>query len=490
MRTSPIVSTLLAATALARCGGEPRQPEQRPRADFSAVSRVDSGRARTVMLTAYSTTLLANGEDRARLRIAVTDSASREITSAVDSVRLYVTGDGAIVGSDGVELPQATDTTGAAYTPTRLAAGVAELWFRAGTSPDRVKVEARSGDLSPGSHEIHTIPADFRLMAPTPDQLVPTTRHVDRMIGADISFLPQIENSAGRFFRRGGKFLENGKEVDAVALLKEHGFNSIRLRIFNHPENEHGYAPGQGFCGLDSTLSMARRVHEAGMSLLLDFHYSDYWADPQQQNKPRAWASLDYPSLQDSMRAYTTAVLQAMQRQGTLPDMVQIGNEINHGILWPDGHIGHPDQLAGLLRAGVEGVRAVAPDMPIMMHIALGGQNDEARFWLDNMMARGVAFDVLGLSYYPRWHGTLEDLDHNVHDLVDRYHKPVIVAEYADFKQQVADIVFGLPDEMGKGTAIWEPLGPGSGLFDREGNVMDLMQVYDRLSAEYLGGGG
>jgi arabinogalactan endo-1,4-beta-galactosidase len=89
--------------------------------------------------------------------------------------------------------------------------------------------------------------------------------------------------------------------------------------------------------------------------------------------------------------------------------MVQIGNEINHGILWPEGHISHPDQLAGLLNAGVAGVKAVDPGMPVMMHIALGGQNDEAVFWLDNMIARGVQFDIIGLSYYPRWHGTLDD---------------------------------------------------------------------------------
>jgi len=489
MTRSAVVPGLLLIASLARCGGEaPRTERATP--DYSAVSRVETGRAVTVMLTAYSTTLRANGEDRARLRIAVTDSVGREITSAEDSVRVYVTGDGSVVAPDGSTLPTATDTAGARYTPARLTQGVAELAFRAGTAPDRVKVEARSGGLEPGSHEIHTIPADVALMTPAPEQLRPAGRRVAPMIGADISFLPQIENNAGRFFRGGGRFYEDGREVDAVELLQEHGFNAIRLRIFVHPENEHGYSPGQGFCGLDSTLSMARRVQAAGMGLLLDFHYSDYWADPQQQNKPRSWADLDHPTLQDSMRSYTSAVLRELEAQGTLPQMVQIGNEINHGLLWPDGHIGNPEQLADLLRAGVEGVREVAPEMPIMMHIALGGQNQEARFWLDNMIARGVAFDVIGLSYYPRWHGTLEDLDGNVHDLAERYHKPVIVVEYADFKREVADIVFGLPDDLGKGTAIWEPLGLRSGLFDGEGNVTELMQVYDRLAETYLSGAG
>jgi beta-galactosidase len=309
------------------------------------------------------------------------------------------------------------------------------------------------------------------------------------MIGADISFLPQIENRAGRFFQQGsGRFVEDGRPVDALTLLKRHGFNAIRLRIFVEPENEGGYSPGVGFCGLDSTLSMARRVKAAGLALLLDFHYSDYWADPQQQYKPLAWAELDRETLQDSVRSYTERVLRAMDAQGTLPDMVQIGNEVNHGLLWPDGHIADMDGLAGLLRAGVAGAATVAPDMPIMMHLALGGQNDEARFWLDNMLARGVEFDVIGISYYPRWHGTLEDLSRNLHDLVGRYRKPVNVVEYSDFKRAVHDIVFGLPEGMGQGTAIWEPLGWRSGLFDREGNVTDLIAVYDSLSAAYLPG--
>jgi len=483
VKTFSIVGLAAAGLVLVQCTSGPQQTP-----DFSSVSRVDSGTPVAVMLTAYSTTLLANGEDWTKLRIAVTDSAGREITSAADAIRVYVTGDGTITSLDGDVLPTAPDTGGVSYASARLVDGVAVLAFRAGTSPDRVKVEARSGTLFPGAHEIHTVPADVALLTPTPEQLPPTTKPIAPMIGADISFLPQIENGGGRFSRGRGAFFENGIEVDAIALLKEHGFNFIRLRIFVEPENPKGYSPSVGFCGLDSTLSMARRVKAAGLGLLVDFHYSDYWADPQQQNKPLAWADLDYEALKDTMRSYTSSVLRAMENQGTLPDMVQIGNEVNHGLLWPDGHIANLDGLAGLLQAGVEGARAAAPEMPIMMHIALGGQNDEARFWLDNMLARGVQFDVIGISYYPRWHGTLEDLYGNLHDLVDRYHKPVNVVEYSDFKREVHEIVFGLPGDMGRGTAIWEPLGWRSGLFDREGNVTDLMQVYDELSARYLRG--
>jgi beta-galactosidase len=447
--------------------------------EYDLVSRVESGTPQSVMLTAYSTTLLANGTDRTRLRIAITDSLAREITSASDSIYIYVTGNGKVTAADGSELVQAIDTSGVEYAVCQLVDGTCDLWFTAGNRPDKVKVEARSGTLWPGGHEIHNIPSDIKLMKPNRDQLPATTKAIDRMIGADISFLPQIE-------ARGSKYFENGEEIDAIELLKNHGFNYIRLRIFVNPENEEGYSPGQGFCGLNHTLEMAGRIKAAGMKLLLDFHYSDYWADPQQQYKPLAWEDLDFETMKDSMLTYTSRVLLALKKQGTLPSMVQIGNEINHGILWPDGHIGNPDQLAELLKAGVEGVEAVDPNIPVMMHIALGGQNDEAVFWLDNMIARGVQFDIIGLSYYPRWHGTLDDLHYNVHDLAKRYNKPLNVVEYSDYKREVHDIVFTLPKDMGKGACIWEPLSWRSGMFDRKLETTKLILVYDELSKKYL----
>jgi arabinogalactan endo-1,4-beta-galactosidase len=444
-----------------------------------AFAQEKPGKPASVMMTCYSTTLMADGRDHAGIRIVVTDSAMREIPGTTDSIRIYVSGKGTVTTQRGQHLVIRTDTAGKKYYATRLENGILKLTLTAGTIADRVRVEARSGTLWPASHEIHTLPPGFVMMTPKPSQLPLTTLPIERMIGADISWLPQLED-------RGIKFYENGKPVDAVQLLHEHGFNYIRLRIFVNPENENGYAPGKGYCGLEYTLGMARRIKEAGMKLLLDFHYSDYWADPQQQYKPQAWAILDFSTLKDSVKSYTTRVLLALKAQGTLPSMVQIGNEINHGILWPDGHISHPDQLAELLKAGVEGVRAVDPDLPVMMHLALGGQNQEAVFWLDNMLARGVKFDIIGLSYYPRWHGTLEDLKNNLEDLARRYNKPLDVVEYSDFKKEVNDIIFGLPDGKGKGSCIWEPLNWRSGLFDRNGNVTPLMNLYDELSKTYL----
>jgi len=463
------VLVLIGIACLTQCKNP--VPETR---EFDAVSRVDTGQPVSVMLTTYSTTLLADGKNQTRLRIALTDSLSREITSVSDSISVFISGEGTLTTPEGKELVLIDDTAGVRIAKSRLVNGTCILLFKAGNQPGKVRIEARSGKLWPGSHELHILPGDFALMTPSPDQLPATVKPIDQMIGADISFLPQIED-------QGMKFFESGQEVDAIRLLASHGFNYIRLRIFVNPENPKGYAPGRGYCGLGYTLKMAQRVKEAGMKLLLNFHYSDYWADPQQQNKPLAWENLDFEILQDSVRTYTADVLQALKQQGTLPAMVQIGNEINHGLLWPDGHISRPDQLAGLLRAGVAGVEDVDPGLPVMMHIALGGQNDEAVFWLDNMIARGVRFDVIGISYYPRWHGTLEDLKYNLTDLQQRYHKPLNVVEYSDFKREVHDIVFSLPDGFGTGACIWEPLNWRSGLFNRTGEATGLFSVYDEL---------
>jgi arabinogalactan endo-1,4-beta-galactosidase len=121
-----------------------------------------------------------------------------------------------------------------------------------------------------------------------------------------------------------------------------------------------------------------------------------------------------------------------------------------------------------------------------MLHIALGGQNDESVFWLDNMIARGVEFDIIGLSYYPRWHGTLSDLKNNMLDLISRYKKDINLVEYSQKKVEVNDIVFNLPNGRGKGTCIWEPLSTWEQIFDKDGKSNDLIKTYDKIAGKYL----
>jgi len=434
--------------------------------------RVKDGTPVMVKLTSYSTTLPEiNGETM--LRIALCDSTGREITSAKGTVDLTVEGDASIHRIDGDILLQVNDT---GVVSVGVVNGECQLLLRAGKGSGKIKVVTKSEGLWEASHEIHVLPGNFVAMKLGKSVVNLSDSGMNKMVGADISFLPQLEDE-------GKKFYDNGQVKDALEIFRHHGFNYIRLRIFVDPSHEKGYSPGKGYCGLSQTLEMARRVKKEGMEILLDFHYSDYWADPQQQYKPHMWEELAFDALQDSVKQYTIRVLLAMKAQNTLPGMVQVGNEINHGILWPEGHICNPDQLAALLIAGVEGVKSVNPDLPVMMHLALGGQNEEAVFWLDNMIARGVEFDLIGLSYYPRWHGTLEDLDANLRDLIKRYGKPVNVLEYSGFKEEVNKIVFNLPDGMGQGTCLWEPLNWHTDLFTDEGEVTEVMRVFHQMTS-------
>jgi beta-galactosidase len=224
------------------------------------------------------------------------------------------------------------------------------------------------------------------------------------------------------------------------------------------------------------------------MKLLLDFHYSDYWADPGKQYKPAGWRNQSFEELKKAVYDYTRRVVQELKDQGTTPDMVQVGNEINHGIIWPEGHVSSLDGLAQLINAGSAAVKAVDPSVIMMLHVALGGQNDESVFFIDNMVARGVHFDVIGESYYPKWHGTLDDLRDNLNDLVRRYGKDVIVVEYSQRKEEVNKIAFELPNGKGKGTCIWEPLNTWEKIFDNNGKPNDLIKLYDEISRKYVAG--
>jgi len=473
MKTT-FTSLIILFALFVQCG---RTENVKSRSKFTAVSCIESGKPVGVVMTAYKTTMLADGNDKTIIRVVVVDSLGREITTAGVPIQISVTGDAIIAGTkNGIPVEFKKTENGTSVWESKLVNGSCPLVFQAGKKADKIKIEVKSDNLWPGSHEIHTISPEIKLLKPSAEQNNQGSKKIGKSIGADISFVPQSE-------ARGLKFMENGKEKDVMGILAEHGFNYIRLRIFVNPENEKGYSPGSGFCGLAYTKQMALRVKKAGMKLLLNFHYSDYWADPQQQNKPLAWKDLDFKTLKDSLKAYTKRVLISFKEQGTLPEMVQIGNEINHGMLWPDGHIGNPDNLAELLKAGVEGVKEVDSSIVIMMHIALGGQNEEAVFWLDNMIARGVKFDVIGLSYYPRWHGTLDDLLFNTRDLAKRYNKDINVVEYAQYRKEVHEIVFGLPGDRGEGTFIWEPLNI---FFGKDREVTNELKAYDEISKMYL----
>jgi arabinogalactan endo-1,4-beta-galactosidase len=249
---------------------------------------------------------------------------------------------------------------------------------------------------------------------------------------------------------------------------------------------DSGYSPGKGFCDLTHTEQMAKRIKAAGMGFLLDFHYSDTWADPGKRYKPAAWKNDDFNQLKKDVYDFTKKVITALKAHGTTPDMVQIGNEINHGILWPDGNISHPDTLAAFLKSGIAAVKAVDPSINIMLRIADGGQNALSRAFLDKMLARSVPFDIIGESYYPKWHGTTGQLKGNLNDLAGRYTQRIIVVEYSERKTEVNNIVFTLPDHKGMGTFIWEPLNTWEAIFDRQGQARDsLLNLYKKIARKF-----
>jgi arabinogalactan endo-1,4-beta-galactosidase len=238
--------------------------------------------------------------------------------------------------------------------------------------------------------------------------------------GADISSLNKSEDYGG-IYRT-----EKGKERDALQILRSEGVNWARLRVW--------VDPADGYHDKDELLMMATRLKQRGIRLLVDLHYSDTWADPGHQTKPAAWQNYTFDELKQAVYDYTYDVCNSLKQQHTLPDMVQIGNELNSGMLWPDGHTWNPpnwDNLAQLLTAGYDAVKACSPKTRVMLHLANGGDNGLYRWWFGEITARNVPFDLIGVSYYSYWHGSLADLQYNLNDITARYNKDVIVVETA-----------------------------------------------------------
>lgn len=328
--------------------------------------------------------------------------------------------------------------------------------------------------------------------------------------GVDVSWLQEIEDN-------GGKYYDKGVQLDALQIFKRYGVNTIRLRIW--------HTPRYGYNDLEHVLQMAKRVKTLGLGLMLDIHYSDTWADPAHQAKPAAWKDLSYEDLKVAVHDYTRYVIQALKLQGTLPDSVQIGNEITPGFLWPEGAVGGKDEanwprFAGLLKAAIAGVSdSLLPGerVDIILHIDAGGNNRVARWFFDNIQTQGVPFDIIGLSFYPWWHGTLDDLKVNIADLTARYDKQLWVVETAyphvmegyinsSLMGDPSKLVPGYPASVegqrdfllaewgvikaagGSGMIYWEPdilpvpiaaSGWGNlGMFDREGKALESLSAF------------
>ncbi|MBC8066021.1 MAG: glycosyl hydrolase 53 family protein [Chlorobia bacterium] len=298
--------------------------------------------------------------------------------------------------------------------------------------------------------------------------------------GGDVSEIPEVE--AG-----GGKYFYKGKHEDPFVLMKKAGWNFVRFRIWNQPRG--------GWCDKDQTLKLAKRAHAQGIEVSLDFHYSDWWADPGKQNKPAAWKDLSFADLEKAVYDYTKDVVSAMIAQGTPPYMVQVGNEILGGMLWPEGKASSNDpeqwrRLAKLLNSGIKAVKDAQGKHKIltMIHLDRGGDNKTAVWWFDHLHAQKVQYDTIGLSFYPWWHGSLADFEKNVNDLATRYKKDIYIVEVAypwgkderpgphvyngdkvepgypqtpdgqaKFLAKVIEIIKKMPDSRGKGILYWAP---------------------------------
>jgi len=223
---------------------------------------------------------------------------------------------------------------------------------------------------------------------------------------ADLSFLPMIENDGVTFYNR------EGQAEDMLTILKNAGMNAVRIRIW--------HSPADGISGFQEVKAFSERVKARGLKVWLTVHYSDTWADPGNQQPPLAWQNLTINVLKDSVYAYTSRIMTEIS-----PDFIQIGNEINGGMMWPLGSSSNMENLKGLLESGVKAVRDNSTSCKIMMHYA--GINGAEQF-LTNLQS--IDYDIIGISYYPNWHGKdLSKLETDLKSLSTRFFKPVMIAE-------------------------------------------------------------
>lgn len=318
--------------------------------------------------------------------------------------------------------------------------------------------------------------------------------------GADVSALERVEQAGGVF--------RDGQPGDAIAILRAHGSNLFRLRLFVDPNHDEVQVND-----LDYTVRMSKRVKSSGAQLLLDLHYSDTWADPGHQAVPAAWAALDFDALEQRVETWSRDVMTRLKQEGVLPDIVQVGNEIDGGILWPLGRVGGGDdtpaqwdRLARLLKAGIRGLRApLGPgeSVRVLLHYSGGGDQAGTRWFFDHIGQYGVPYDLIGLSYYPWWHGGITDLRANLTAAAQRYARDVMVVEtsypwraggwetmasdrtamtwaesptgQAEFLGDVLAAVAAVPDGRGAGVIWWYPESiPVNGLFIWAGGSLAL----------------
>ncbi|MBW8684808.1 glycoside hydrolase family 53 protein [Chitinophaga rhizophila] len=314
----------------------------------------------------------------------------------------------------------------------------------------------------------------------------PTTNPIlENMIrGADVSWITEMEAAGLKFYDT------TGKATDGFQLMKDINMNAIRLRVWVNP--------AKGYNNTADVVAKAARAHKLGMQLLIDFHYSDTWADPGHQTTPAAWANQDIAGLQTSVYDHTKSVLTALKDKGIIPVWVQVGNETNNGMLWPLGKASdHMDNFALLINAGYKAVKEIDANIKVIVHISNGFDNGLFRWMFDGLTENKANFDIIGMSLYPstnEWQTPNQQCEVNMKDMISRYNKEIMLCEVGMpasspvatnyFIRDLYTRLHNLPDGKGLGIFYWEPQAYnrwenyGLGAFDATGRPTFAMDAF------------
>ncbi|MFH0777802.1 MAG: glycosyl hydrolase 53 family protein [Candidatus Eisenbacteria bacterium] len=326
------------------------------------------------------------------------------------------------------------------------------------------------------------------------------------LLGGDISMVAKFEEL-------GATYRDNGREAGVMRIMLDHGCNCFRVRLFVNPPMIDAVIQD-----LSYVAAVGKRIKSAGAIFLLDIHYSDTWADPGHQAKPVEWEGLDFAALENRVELYTAHVIATLKEAGCLPDIIQVGNEITPGFLWPDGKLDAQEggwrRFAALLKAGIRGAREpLDPNntLRVMVHIDRGGDAAATGWFLRRLREENVEYDLLGLSYYPWWHGSMGDLRDNLHRTAEAFGKDIMIVETAypwrpsieasgmyweqtpggqkQFLRQLIQVVRATPDGHGRGVLWWYPeaipvrglnvwKGGAAALFDTTGSALPALDAF------------
>ncbi|MFT4024527.1 MAG: glycosyl hydrolase 53 family protein [Flavihumibacter sp.] len=311
-----------------------------------------------------------------------------------------------------------------------------------------------------------------------------TTSHFVK--GADISWVTEMEAAGKKFYNH------SGTATDCFSLLQSLGFNSIRLRVW--------VKPADGYNNIADVLAKAKRAQALGMRLLIDFHYSDTWADPSHQEKPADWAALSFIELKAALAAHTKEVLQQLKTAGITVQWVQVGNETNDGLLWPDGQASkNMAGYAALISAGYDAVKAVYAAAKVLVHVSDAWNNELFRWNIGGLTDNAAKFDAIGMSVYPSyapsgWAAANTSVLANMNDMVTRYDKDVMIVEAGmpwdqadDCKAFLTDLIDktkSVSGNRGLGVLYWEPECYGGwkgytlGAFDNSGKPTAALDAF------------